>query len=60
MADSHSSRPAVSSPINICVNGLSNHITSAETMESFKRRLGKLMDEENRWNYAAVLTQGLL
>ena len=29
-------------------NGLSNHAISAETMGSFKRRLDKFMDEDNR------------
>ena len=40
-------------------NGLGNHIVSAETMESFKRRLDKFMDEDDGWNLAAVFTKGL-
>ena len=38
---------------NMVVNGwnrLSNHIVSGETMGSFKRRLDKFMDEDDRWN----------
>ena len=31
-------------------NGLGNHIDSAETMGSFKRRLDEFMDEDDRWN----------
>ena len=30
--------------------GFSNLIVSAETMGSFKRRLDKFMDEDDRWN----------
>ena len=30
-------------------NRLSNHIASAQTMDSFKR-LDKFMDEDDRWN----------
>ena len=40
-------------------NRLSNHIVGADTMESFKRRLDKCLDEDNRWNWAAMLIQGL-
>ena len=40
-------------------NGLSSQIVSAETMESFERRLDKFMDGDGKWNQAAVLTQGL-
>ena len=40
-------------------NRLSNHIVSTETMGSFKRRLDKFMDEDDRWNDTVVLTQGL-
>ena len=29
---------------------LSNHIVSAETMGSFKRRLDKFIDEDDRWH----------
>ena len=29
---------------------LGNHIVSAQTLGSFKRRLDKFMDEEDRWN----------
>ena len=28
----------------------SNHIVSAETIGSFKRRLDKFMNEDDRWN----------
>ena len=38
-------------------NRLSNHIVSGETMGSYKRRLDKFMDEDDRWNQAAVLTE---
>ena len=40
-------------------NGLSNHIVSSETMVRLKIRLDKFMDEDDSWNWAAVLTQGL-
>ena len=40
-------------------NGLSNHIVSAAIIESFKRTLDKLTDENHWRNWAAVLTQGL-
>ena len=36
-------------------NSLSNHIVSVQTMGSFKR-LDKCLDEDDRWNWAAVLT----
>ena len=41
------------------MNRLSNHIVSAQTMQSLKRILDKFMDEDDRWNQAAVLIQGL-
>ena len=31
-------------------NRLNNHIVSAQTLGSFKKRLDKLMDEDDRWN----------
>ena len=31
-------------------NGLGNHIVSAETIESFKRRLNKFMNEDDGWD----------
>ena len=31
-------------------NRLNNHIVSAQTMGSFKRRLDRFMDEDDRWN----------
>ena len=39
-------------------NRLSNHIGSAEMMRSFKRRLHKFMDEDDRWNETVVLHGG--
>ena len=31
-------------------NGFSNHIVSAETKETIKRRLDRFMEEDDRWN----------
>ena len=31
-------------------NRLSNHIISGKTLEGFKRRIDKCIDEDDRWN----------
>ena len=40
-------------------NTFNNRIVSARTLGNFKRRLNKLMDQNDRWKETELFTEGL-